>query len=266
MDTGEGGRRPWLRLGAVVGQGVRKCVRGVDAWRARLGWLAGGAVVAWGEAQARQAGAWGWVGSETRRSKRSGHIGQVGPAAPPVVVGRPAAPKPSHAREAERQPPGAVGACLAYPPHTLPGGARPAGPLFGAAAGGLRHELPGEAQGAGTVGGAQPAGCACLGLSAARLCLACRRPPPHPSPLPNAPTPWMPPCHTCAPPTHPPSPPTPGRQFCHTGRMGLLGNLSAAQIVEQVVEARRFLAQEGAPGPEEGPGPGPGPETPLVPP
>ncbi len=34
-------------------------------------------------------------------------------------------------------------------------------------------------------------------------------------------------------------------QFCYTGRMGLLGNLSTAQIVEQVVEARRFLAQEG---------------------
>jgi len=35
-------------------------------------------------------------------------------------------------------------------------------------------------------------------------------------------------------------------QFCHTGRMGLMGNLSAAQIVEQVVEARRWLASEGA--------------------
>ncbi|GLI60883.1 hypothetical protein VaNZ11_003103 [Volvox africanus] len=34
-------------------------------------------------------------------------------------------------------------------------------------------------------------------------------------------------------------------QFCYTGRMGLLGNLTTAQIVEQVVEARRFLAQEG---------------------
>ncbi|GLC36656.1 hypothetical protein PLESTM_000486100 [Pleodorina starrii] len=34
-------------------------------------------------------------------------------------------------------------------------------------------------------------------------------------------------------------------QFCYTGRMGLLGNLTPAQIVEQVVEARRFLAQEG---------------------
>jgi adenine C2-methylase RlmN of 23S rRNA A2503 and tRNA A37 len=31
-------------------------------------------------------------------------------------------------------------------------------------------------------------------------------------------------------------------QFCYTGRMGLLGNLSAAQVVEQVVEARRWLA------------------------
>ncbi|GBF88050.1 23S rRNA (adenine(2503)-C(2))-methyltransferase [Raphidocelis subcapitata] len=30
--------------------------------------------------------------------------------------------------------------------------------------------------------------------------------------------------------------------FCYTGRMGLLGNLSAAQVVEQVVEARRWLA------------------------
>ncbi|KAG2493191.1 hypothetical protein HYH03_008611 [Edaphochlamys debaryana] len=34
-------------------------------------------------------------------------------------------------------------------------------------------------------------------------------------------------------------------QFCYTGRMGLLGNLSTAQIVEQVVEARRLLAAEG---------------------
>ncbi|KAG2489539.1 hypothetical protein HYH03_011990 [Edaphochlamys debaryana] len=34
-------------------------------------------------------------------------------------------------------------------------------------------------------------------------------------------------------------------QFCFTGRMGLLGSLSAAQIVEQVVAARRFLAAEG---------------------
>lgn len=32
-------------------------------------------------------------------------------------------------------------------------------------------------------------------------------------------------------------------QFCLTGRVGLLGNLSAAQIVEQVVAAKRFLAQ-----------------------
>mmetsp|Transcript_28832 Transcript_28832/g.74419 ORF Transcript_28832/g.74419 Transcript_28832/m.74419 type:complete len:452 (+) Transcript_28832:65-1420(+) len=34
-------------------------------------------------------------------------------------------------------------------------------------------------------------------------------------------------------------------QFCYTGRMGLLGNLTTAQIVEQVVEARRFLNAEG---------------------
>lgn len=34
-------------------------------------------------------------------------------------------------------------------------------------------------------------------------------------------------------------------QFCFTGRMGLGGNLHAAQIVEQVVEARRYLAQSG---------------------
>ncbi|GAX77170.1 hypothetical protein CEUSTIGMA_g4615.t1 [Chlamydomonas eustigma] len=33
-------------------------------------------------------------------------------------------------------------------------------------------------------------------------------------------------------------------QFCYTGRMGLLGNLTTAQIVEQVVEARRMLSQE----------------------
>ncbi|KAG1672219.1 hypothetical protein FOA52_002920 [Chlamydomonas sp. UWO 241] len=30
-------------------------------------------------------------------------------------------------------------------------------------------------------------------------------------------------------------------QFCHTGRMGLLANLSTAQIVEQILEARRWL-------------------------
>jgi 23S rRNA (adenine2503-C2)-methyltransferase len=30
-------------------------------------------------------------------------------------------------------------------------------------------------------------------------------------------------------------------QFCHTGRMGLLASLSAAQIVQQAVEARRWL-------------------------
>ncbi|EFJ46352.1 hypothetical protein VOLCADRAFT_105556, partial [Volvox carteri f. nagariensis] len=33
-------------------------------------------------------------------------------------------------------------------------------------------------------------------------------------------------------------------QFCYTGRMGLLGNLSTAQILEQVVEARRYLAEQ----------------------
>jgi len=31
-------------------------------------------------------------------------------------------------------------------------------------------------------------------------------------------------------------------QFCFTGRMGLGGNLAAAQIVEQIVEARRYLS------------------------
>ncbi|KXZ48715.1 hypothetical protein GPECTOR_26g618 [Gonium pectorale] len=36
-------------------------------------------------------------------------------------------------------------------------------------------------------------------------------------------------------------------QFCYTGRMGLLGNLTTAQIVEQVVEARRFLAEQDVP-------------------
>jgi hypothetical protein len=30
-------------------------------------------------------------------------------------------------------------------------------------------------------------------------------------------------------------------QFCYTGRMGLLGNLNTAQIVEQVVQARRWV-------------------------
>ncbi|GFR44485.1 hypothetical protein Agub_g5748 [Astrephomene gubernaculifera] len=34
-------------------------------------------------------------------------------------------------------------------------------------------------------------------------------------------------------------------QFCFTGRMGLRGQLSAGQIVEQLVEARRLLAEEG---------------------
>lgn len=33
-------------------------------------------------------------------------------------------------------------------------------------------------------------------------------------------------------------------QFCYTGRMGLLGNLSPGQIVEQVVVARRLLYEE----------------------
>lgn len=32
-------------------------------------------------------------------------------------------------------------------------------------------------------------------------------------------------------------------QFCYTGRMGLLGNLTTAQMVEQLVEARRWLLQ-----------------------
>lgn len=35
-------------------------------------------------------------------------------------------------------------------------------------------------------------------------------------------------------------------QFCYTGRMGLLGNLTTAQIVEQLVEARRWLAEYAA--------------------
>ena len=34
-------------------------------------------------------------------------------------------------------------------------------------------------------------------------------------------------------------------QFCLTGRLGLAANLSAAQIVEQLVEARRLQAREG---------------------
>lgn len=33
-------------------------------------------------------------------------------------------------------------------------------------------------------------------------------------------------------------------QFCYTGRMGLLQNLTTAQIVEQLVEARRILAEQ----------------------
>ncbi|CAG9466975.1 unnamed protein product [Pedinophyceae sp. YPF-701] len=35
-----------------------------------------------------------------------------------------------------------------------------------------------------------------------------------------------------------------GCKFCYTGKMGLRGNLSAAQIVEQVVAARRYLAEQ----------------------
>ncbi|GAX81183.1 hypothetical protein CEUSTIGMA_g8616.t1 [Chlamydomonas eustigma] len=34
-------------------------------------------------------------------------------------------------------------------------------------------------------------------------------------------------------------------QFCYTGRMGLLGNLSTAQVVEQIVHAKRYLAEQG---------------------
>lgn len=34
-------------------------------------------------------------------------------------------------------------------------------------------------------------------------------------------------------------------QFCFTGRMGLRGNLTTAQIVEQIVEAKRFLSRSG---------------------
>lgn len=34
-------------------------------------------------------------------------------------------------------------------------------------------------------------------------------------------------------------------QFCLTGRMGLIQNLSTAQIVEQVIEARRIVGEEG---------------------
>eukprot|EP00877_Chromochloris_zofingiensis_P015210 jgi/Chrzof1/9943/Cz04g21170.t1 len=34
-------------------------------------------------------------------------------------------------------------------------------------------------------------------------------------------------------------------QFCYTGRMGLAGNLSTAQIVEQMIEARRLMAADG---------------------
>lgn len=34
-------------------------------------------------------------------------------------------------------------------------------------------------------------------------------------------------------------------QFCATGRLGLMANLSTAQIVEQVIEARRYLSERG---------------------
>lgn len=37
-------------------------------------------------------------------------------------------------------------------------------------------------------------------------------------------------------------------QFCHTGRMGLLASLSAAQVVQQAVEARRWLRDQAAKG------------------
>lgn len=50
-------------------------------------------------------------------------------------------------------------------------------------------------------------------------------------------------------------------QFCFTGRMGLVGSLSAAQIVEQLVSARRLLAQEQG---EEADRPSPSPITNVV--
>lgn len=34
-------------------------------------------------------------------------------------------------------------------------------------------------------------------------------------------------------------------QFCFTGKMGLQRNLTSAQIVEQLVEARRLVAEDG---------------------
>ena len=37
--------------------------------------------------------------------------------------------------------------------------------------------------------------------------------------------------------------------FCFTGRMGLLRNLQTSQIVEQLVEARRYLVACGDPAP-----------------
>lgn len=38
-------------------------------------------------------------------------------------------------------------------------------------------------------------------------------------------------------------------QFCYTGRMGLMGNLSTAQIVDQVVQAQRFVDGHATPSP-----------------
>jgi adenine C2-methylase RlmN of 23S rRNA A2503 and tRNA A37 len=37
-----------------------------------------------------------------------------------------------------------------------------------------------------------------------------------------------------------------GCTFCHTGQMGLVRQLSTAQIIEQLVEVRRMLAEEGS--------------------
>lgn len=36
---------------------------------------------------------------------------------------------------------------------------------------------------------------------------------------------------------------------CDTGRLGLLGNLKSSQIIEQLVQARRYLAEVGDPTP-----------------
>lgn len=62
-------------------------------------------------------------------------------------------------------------------------------------------------------------------------------------------------------PSAPPVIPPPRPQFCFTGRMGLLGQLSPAQIVQQVVLAKRQARPGGVAKP---PDPSSGPEVPVT--